>query len=67
VEGLCVNHPRWHLHQYTWLKETQSSIRSKSMIGTKKPRKTKQQQRRRRSWSESSKKLRGFGKNKNPS
>jgi hypothetical protein len=30
--------PREHLHQYTWLKETQSLIKSKSMTGMKKPR-----------------------------
>jgi hypothetical protein len=39
AEGLHVNHRRGHLCQYTWLKETQSSIRSKYMIGMKKSRK----------------------------
>jgi hypothetical protein len=37
------------------------------MIGTKKPRKMNQQQRRRRSWPEFSKKLRSSSKNRNPS
>jgi hypothetical protein len=36
------------------------------MTGMKKPRKMKQQQRR-RSWLESSKKFRGFGRNRNTS
>jgi hypothetical protein len=64
AEGLCINHPHGHLHQYTWLKETQSSTMSKSMTRMKKLRKMKQQKR--RNWPESSKKLRGFGRNRNP-
>jgi hypothetical protein len=66
AEGLYICHPRGHLHQYTWRKETQSSIRSKSMTRMMKLRKMKQQQRR-RSCPESSKKLRDFGRNSYPS
>jgi hypothetical protein len=45
---------------------TQSLTKYESSLGTNKPRK-KMQQQKRRSWLEFSKKLRGSGKNKSPS
>jgi hypothetical protein len=46
LKGLNVNLPHEHHHQHICLQKTQSSVRYKSMIGIKKPRKKKQQQRR---------------------
>jgi hypothetical protein len=46
VEGLRANLPREHRHQHTCFQKTRRPVRSKSMIGMKKPRKKEQQQRR---------------------
>jgi hypothetical protein len=46
--GLHANHPYENLCQYTCFQETHNSTRSKSMIGMKKQRKKKLQQKRKR-------------------